>query len=62
VGKTWVLTVKLIDVRAARVESRFTDRVTGEPDALLELVDRGVVKLFEPLMKQPAPAGRAATC
>jgi len=57
VGDTFVLNLKLVDARKAVVEGRYTDRVGGAADRLLDAMERGVPALFEPIL---AARGKAA--
>lgn len=56
VGDTFVVSLKLVDARHATVVGRFAQRVEGRVDRLLDTVERGVVRLFEPVVKAVAPS------
>jgi hypothetical protein len=73
VGDTYLLTLRLVDIRTARVEGRFSEKVAGKEDDLLAALERGVPKIFDGLLKElgipppephpvihPAPAAATA--
>jgi hypothetical protein len=55
-GRTYLLTLKLIDVNRARVEGRYTETIEAEADALIAAVRKGVPRIFSAVLATPAPA------
>lgn len=56
VGATYVVNIKLINIRMATTEGRVYETVRGQVDALLETMRRSVGKLFGRKVAPPPPA------
>ncbi len=53
VGATYVVNIKLINIRKAETEMRIYETVRGEEDALIAMIKRSVGKLFATATTQP---------
>jgi hypothetical protein len=60
VGSTYVVNIKLINIRMADTEGRVYETVRGEVDALIDTIRKSVTKLFGGEAPKPASAKVAA--
>ncbi len=60
VGSTYVVNIKLINIRMADTEARVYETVRGEQDALIDVIKKSVLKLFGQVAAAQPPKSTAS--